>query len=179
MDSVLVLLRVLLALACVVGLIWVLGRRLGAGRAPRASREPAVRVVGRQAVGRHAGVAVVAVGQRRLLLGYGDQQVNLLTELAPVVELEPVSAETPVPSVVATAPGGTWATAGSVPAPKAGTRPAVPGAVAAALGKRPASGMTRGGAGAALHGSVLSGSVLSPQTWRQALHALQDRTVRR
>lgn len=82
MDSVVLGLRVLLALACVIGLIWVLARRAGWG-ARRRPAGPAVEVVGRQALGRHAGVAVVAVGNRRLLLGYGEQNVTMLTELAP------------------------------------------------------------------------------------------------
>jgi flagellar protein FliO/FliZ len=82
MDPVLGL-RVLLALACVIGLIWVLARRAGWGKGASRPAGPTVEVVGRQALGRHAGVAVVAVGNRRLLLGYGEQQITMLTELAP------------------------------------------------------------------------------------------------
>jgi len=139
MDELLLVGRVLLSLACVVGLIWYLARRLGARRPVRDDREPTVRVVDRQALTRGSGVAVVAVGNRRLLVGFAEQQVTMLTELRPVAE--PVA----------------WATGttGDVPTPHEAP---------AAETARPAA---------------LSGSVLSPQTWRATLRALQDRTVRR
>jgi flagellar protein FliO/FliZ len=93
MDSLVLGLRVLLALACVIGLIWVLARRAGWGKGRRRPAGPAVEVVGRQALGRHVGVAVVVVGDRRLLLGYGEQTVTMLTELAPApAEAEPLTA---------------------------------------------------------------------------------------
>ncbi|MFF1530425.1 flagellar biosynthetic protein FliO [Cellulomonas sp. NPDC058312] len=91
MDTAVLGLRVLLALACVVGLIWVLARRAGWGKGRRRPAGPAVEVVGRQALGRHAGVAVIAVGNRRLLLGYGEQNVTMLTELAPAPAEMPAS----------------------------------------------------------------------------------------
>jgi flagellar protein FliO/FliZ len=153
MDSAMLVLRVLLALACVVGLIWYVARRFGGGQVQRTSREHEVRLVGRQSVGRHTGVAVVAVGQRRLLVGYGDQQVTLLTELGLVVDAE-------VPPVApVTAPRLPWPTAARsttdhVPDP----RPAPDDETAA---------------------QPLQGSILSPETWRQAVRTLQDRTVRR
>jgi flagellar protein FliO/FliZ len=91
MDTLVLGLRVLLALACVIGLIWVLARRAGWGKGRRRPAGPAVEVVGRQALGRHAGVAVIAVGDRRLLLGYGEQSITMLTELDPA----PAEAVTP------------------------------------------------------------------------------------
>ena len=93
-------LRLLLALTCVVGLIWFIGRRFGNGgpSSSATSREPAVKVVGRQSMGRHTGVAVVAVGQRRLLIGYGEQQVTMLTELGPVFD------ELPTPKIAGLRP---------------------------------------------------------------------------
>lgn len=143
MDELLLVGRVLLSLACVVGLVWYLARRLGAGRTVRDDREPTVRVVDRQALTRGSGVAVVAVGGRRLLVGFGEQQVTMLTELGPVVER-------PAPLTTGTSdkPGV------PTPHPGSGSVPVV-------------------GSGA------LAGSVLSPQTWRATLRALQDRTVRR
>lgn len=83
METLVLGLRVLLALACVIGLIWVLARRAGWGKGRRRPAGPVVEVIGRHAFGRHAGVAVVAVGDRRLLLGYGEQNVTMLTELDP------------------------------------------------------------------------------------------------
>lgn len=100
MDTVVLGLRVLLALACVIGLIWVLARRAGWGKGRRRPAGPAVEVVGRQALGRHAGVVVVAVGDRRLLLGYGEQNVTMLTELDAVADEEPAEdgADAPAPA---------------------------------------------------------------------------------
>lgn len=143
MDELLLVGRVLLSLACVVGLVWYLARRFGAGRTVHDDREPAVRVVDRQALTRGSGVAVVAVDNRRILVGFGEQQVTMLTELRPVVE-----APAPVPTIT---DGGA-------------RRPAAP----AGTGPAPATGR-----------DPLAGSVLSPQTWRSTLRALQDRTVRR
>lgn len=101
-EGLLLALRVLVSLGVVLGLIWFAGRRLGAGRVERGTNEPAVRVVGRQALGRHAGVAVLAVGERRLLLGYGEQHVSMLSELDPVPDLvlEPEPAAEPGSTIV-------------------------------------------------------------------------------
>ncbi|WP_087508350.1 flagellar biosynthetic protein FliO [Cellulomonas iranensis] len=144
MDELLLVGRVLLSLACVVGLVWYLARKLGASRGAHDDREPTVHVVDRQSLSRGSGVAVVAVGSRRLLVGFGEQQVQLLTELRPVPELAPATT--------------------SAPAPAAGSADAVPTPRPAPDGARP---------------GPLAGSVLSPQTWRATLRALQDRTVRR
>ncbi|WP_052748453.1 MULTISPECIES: flagellar biosynthetic protein FliO [Cellulomonas] len=144
MDELLLVGRVLLSLACVVGLVWYLARKLGASRGAHDDREPTVHVVDRQSLSRGSGVAVVAVGSRRLLVGFGEQQVQLLTELRPVPELTPATT--------------------SASAPPAGSADAVPTPRPAPDGARP---------------GPLAGSVLSPQTWRATLRALQDRTVRR
>lgn len=141
MDELLLVGRVLLSLAVVVGLVWYLARRLGAGRHPHDDREPTVRVVDRQALTRGSGVAVVAVGSRRLLVGFGEQQVTMLTELGPVVEQVPVPADAPA--------------------------------------RATSTALTRPVADAPARAGALAGSVLSPQTWRATLRALQDRTVRR
>jgi flagellar protein FliO/FliZ len=149
MSAAMLALRVLVSLACVVGIVWYAGRRLGARRQAATSREPSVRLVDRQSLGRHAGVAVVAVGNRRLLLGFGEQQVTMLTELSPVAEQLPAphADHTPAPRTV-------------LPTPR---RPAE----ATAPTGRPAAG------------GALDGSVLSPATWRSVVKTLQDRTVRR
>ncbi|GEA90158.1 flagellar biosynthetic protein FliO [Cellulomonas cellasea] len=101
-DGPVLLLRVLVSLLCVVGLIWVVARKVGATPGRRLPAGPSLQVVGRQSLGRHAGVAVLAVGNRRLLLGYGEQQVTMLTELAPVLDTAPASGRE-----VATRPAGT------------------------------------------------------------------------
>jgi flagellar protein FliO/FliZ len=89
-SSALVLgLRVVLALAVVLGLLWWLARRAGGGK-PRA-KVTTVSVVGRQSLGRRSGVAVVEVEGRRLLLGVTDQAISLLTELAVAPVAEPAA----------------------------------------------------------------------------------------
>ncbi len=189
MDTAVVALRVLVALLVVVGLIWLAARRLGAGRA--ASDGPTVQVIGRQALGRHAGVAVVAVGNRRLLLGYGEQQVSMLTELGPAgpAEAAPrpargsvgraLSSVAALPLRGPAVPLGSAvadldlaeAVGGVLPEPSADSAPAGPVGPAGAAGSVGSAGPARPG--------PLDGSVLSPATWRRALTALQDRTVRR
>lgn len=232
METTVLGLRVLLALACVIGLIWVLARRAGWGKGRRRPAGPAVEVVGRQALGRHAGVAVIAVGERRLLLGYGEQNVTMLTELEPgaaeeEAPEEPATTRTPMtlgdlaaavlPSqrrraraaapvtVSATSfedalaaatvagdpavPAATTATTSVTPVPvpvvdaAAAAASATAAARAAALAAaaavpavpavRPAD-LPEPAAAGALHGSVLA-----PSTWKQAVAALRERTVRR
>lgn len=130
MSAAMLVLRVLVSLACVLGIVWYASRRLGARRAASSSREPSVRLVDRQQLGRHAGVAVVAVGNRRLLVGFGEQQVTMLTELSIVPdEIVPPRAEHSAP-----------------------TRPVVPSPRRSADGAKPEVPASRG----ALDGSVLS-----------------------
>lgn len=112
--------RLVLSLAVVLGLFWAVARtgsrRMNPGRS-------ALKVRGRQALGRSASVAVVEVGNRVLVIGVGEGGVRLLTELdpeelaAPEVEQDD---EDPTSS------------------------------------------------GPSLPGSTLGGSLLAPQTWKQA-----------
>lgn len=195
----LLLLRVALSLATVVGLIWFAGRRLSGNQARRAPAGPSVRVVGRQALGRHAGVAVVAIGNRRLLLGYGEQQVTMLTELAPVIEPAPLpvvarSAVAPAPSSLPTPRSAPESLLSGQPS----ARPAldidallaqaridaVPTAVSGASALSvpevaPGAPPRLSVGGELLTRGALDGSILSLDTWRRALQTLQDRTVRR
>jgi flagellar protein FliO/FliZ len=198
MDSVVLGLRVLLALACVIGLIWVLARRAGWGKGRRRPAGPAVEVVGRQALGRHAGVAVVAVGDRRLLLGYGEQNVTMLTELdpAPADEAEGDEAEDAAPAVpmplgalaAAVLPTPRRAREVAPTAPVAPAAPAFEAALAAASADAAAPAPEAGLAGLEVaqvdaarieRVTALHGSVLAPSTWKQAVAALRERTVRR
>jgi flagellar biogenesis protein FliO len=52
----------------------------------RAAAPDGLRVLGRTALHKGAVVAVVAVGERRFVLGAGEKGVQLLTELAPVAD---------------------------------------------------------------------------------------------
>ena len=89
MDTALLGLRVLLALGCVLGLIWFTGRRLQGTPAARRQRSVPLSVLGRQSLGKGAGVALVEVAGRVLLLGVGEQGVRVLTE----VDVPPAPAE--------------------------------------------------------------------------------------
>jgi len=196
MDSSAVVLglRVALALGCVFGLLWWAGRRMAGTPAGRRARSASLDVVARQSLGQKASVALIEVEGRRLLLGVSEHGVTLLTEVAsaPVVEqsgtarveLDPaelaalaafddltladlVDGELPEPAVASraerhgvprrTAPRSSSARTTSTPStPPAARMPAVP------TPRNP-----------------LEGSVLSAATWRQAVVAVQERTIRR
>lgn len=176
-SSLLLGLRVLLSLAAVFGLLWYAGRRLSGTGTVRRSRATAVSVVGRQSLGGKTGVALVEVGGRRLLLGVSEHGVNLLTEVdmpepetAPArterVELDPELLESVLPDALpellptgvaaraASAAGGVTPTLTPLSTPAA-RKPAVP---------KPRN--------------PLEGSILDAATWRQAVVAVQERTLR-
>lgn len=93
MDDLLLLARVAVSLAAVLGLVWFVGRRVAAGgkagrRTGRRSL-PHVRVLGRQSLGRHSGVALVAVGERTLLLGVAEQGVSVLADVTDPDDVAP------------------------------------------------------------------------------------------
>ena len=141
-------LRLVFSLAVVLGLMLLLAK-IGSRRF-RGQHSALVRVLHRQPLTRGTSVSVVAVGSRILVLGTTEQQVRVLTELDPdEVEL-PESAIAAVQQLPA-------------PAPVVGAHRAVVPAQAAA---RTAGRASEGG---------LAGSVLSPDTWRQALAAATRR----
>ena len=76
MDTVVVALRVILSLAVVLGLLWVLQRRLSRGAGSRTAN--LVTVVGRQGLGQKASVVVVDVDGRRYVLGVTEQSISVL-----------------------------------------------------------------------------------------------------
>ncbi|NAZ86445.1 flagellar biosynthetic protein FliO, partial [Kineococcus sp. T90] len=77
------------SLVAVLGLLWLVARWLRRSRAAGAATAE-VEVVSRVGVGAKAGVAVVRVGGRALVVGVTEQQVTLLTE-APAAELLPAA----------------------------------------------------------------------------------------
>jgi flagellar protein FliO/FliZ len=76
-DTLFVALRVALSLAAVLGLLWVLQRRLTRGSRGTRSQN-LVTVVGRQGLGQKASVVVVDIDGRRFVLGVTEQSVNVL-----------------------------------------------------------------------------------------------------
>ena len=178
MDTGVLAVRTILSLAVVLGLIWYAGRRLNdsasgrggdgmlaawvrkaggaVGRTPARGRRraerpaPLVAVVGRQAIGPKASVAVVDVGDQRLVLGVSESGIALLTTMA-VPEVA-VVAEEAAPTLPAPA----------LPAPTVPV-PAVLPDFDEVLAAATAAPQTGG----------VAGSILSPATWRQARAALR------
>lgn len=144
------LIRLIASLAVVVGLMLLLARFVGKRYGGRAGAP--VQVLHRQPLSRSSSIAVITVGSRVLVVGTTDHQVSLLTELDPdELELETVARELE--------PAGSEDGEVEV-SPSEG-----------ATGRLPKTGGAQGAAQA----GPLSGSVLSPQTWRQALAAAKDR----
>jgi flagellar protein FliO/FliZ len=154
MDTVMLVGRLLVSLAVVLGVLWLIARR--AQRRGGRRRQSPIEVLGRQQLGRHSAVAVVRVAGQTLILGVTDGAVSLLTT-AEIEDAAALAAEArhaaPAPSI---APGA--ATAASV---------------AASI---PARG--RSSARPAQEKSALAGSALSPGTWRQTVDTLRDLTAR-
>lgn len=194
-------LRLIASLALVVGLL-LLVVRIG-GRRFQGRADAPVRVVHRQALSRSSSVAVLEIGGRVLVVGATDHQVSMLTELDPedlsVVDATPAAAPfasaldsavrelhvvpaTAEPEAVESvevveaeelAPTGTDAAPapvrrrGGAHAARRSDRAARPArSTRAALPTRAA----RPG-----EGGPLAGSVLSPDTWKQAVAAARGR----
>ncbi|MET3923584.1 flagellar biosynthetic protein FliO [Arthrobacter sp. UYEF20] len=94
MDSLILGLRVLVALGAVLGLMWFLQRRLGQGTGRRRA-DRALTVVSRQSVGQKASVVVIDAAGQRFLLGVTEHAVNVLhTGDIPVETEEAAAPET-------------------------------------------------------------------------------------
>jgi flagellar protein FliO/FliZ len=152
-DTVVVALRVVLSLAVVLGLLWVLQRRLSRGSGTRSAN--VVTVVGRQGVGQKASVVVVDVDGRRFVLGVTEQSINVLhnSEPDPFADVPATSASTFGRSLHA----ATASAAGHTDADEATEPP---------LAFRPRR--HRG------HPPRLAGSILSPSTWQQTAAMLRQ-----
>jgi len=148
--------RLVVSLTIVVGLLLVLAR-VGARRF-RGSSGALVHVVHRQPLSRTSSVAVVSVGTRVLVLGTTEQHISVLAELEP----DEIDLELEEATVLELAGPGEPA---EVPVDAPAARPA--GAHRGTHRAAPARETAAPAAG------TLAGSVLSPQTWRQALAAVR------
>lgn len=146
--------RLVCSLAVVVGLLLLLSRLAGRRFAGRAGAP--VQVLHRQPISRGSSVSVVTVGTRILVLGATEQRVTLLAELEPD-ELGD-GAE----------PGVLGLLADAAPATVTGLPTARETAPETAPKTAPETARHRSSTPA----GPLGGSVLSPQTWRQALAAV-------
>ena len=148
MDSLILGLRVLVALGAVLGLIWILQRRLLKGKAKgRRRANTTLTVVSRQTVGQKASVVVVDAGDKRFLLGVTEHAINVLHSGDVPVEIPESS---PAPESFADIfrdAGGSGLTRRSEIHRRSELDKAQP-----------------------MHGSILAGS-----TWRQAAEAIRGR----
>ncbi|MGV8967681.1 MAG: FliO/MopB family protein [Cellulomonas sp.] len=172
MTTALVGLRVVLALACVLGLIWFAGRRLSGASGMRKPRSVPMTVIGRQSLGKGAGIALVEVAGRVLLLGVGDQGVRVLTEIDVPAVAEPIVAVTERAALLAA--DRPLVLREELDLESLATDPAVvtDPVVLARLAGLAATSSAHGA-------SALHGSILSRDTWRRAVDVVQQRTVRR
>ena len=186
MNSVALVGRLVLSLAVVLGLMWIIARRLKKGPG-RARNGQLMDVLARQQLSRTASVAVVRVMDKALIVGVTDGQVNVLgeTELDAVEQRlaeqsaaraqrtrpapRPAPASAVAASPLAPAPAPAVARAPR-PAPTAAPRPTAQQMRAMRLQHRTEPPAERK--------SPLAGSALSLGTWRQAVDSIKDLTVR-
>ncbi|ACL40938.1 flagellar biosynthesis protein FliO [Pseudarthrobacter chlorophenolicus A6] len=178
MDSLILGLRVLVALGAVLGLMWYLQRRVtkakGHGRR-RANRT--LSVVSRQSVGQKASVVVIDAGDKRFLLGVTEHSINVLhSGDIPAEALEAAGGPAEERTTAAQRP--------ALPArpPRVVTAPAATsGAEGFAAVFQEAAGMPRRAdlhrrvASSSIQTSRLHGSLLAGSTWRQAAEAFRGR----
>ncbi|NKX53634.1 FliO/MopB family protein [Arthrobacter mobilis] len=168
MDTVVLILRVLLSLAVVLGLLWVLQRRFAGSGAASTGGVP-LTVLSRRNIGAKAAVVVVETDGKRFLLGVTEQSVNVLhTSDAPVPV--PVSEGAEVFARSLQEAGRRDATSGKAGAHGAGADDAV---TAPALYPLPGGRRAR-----RRPEPPLAGSILSAGTWRQTAAALRQVTQR-
>lgn len=148
-ETLALTLRVGLSFTFVLALMWFAARLLRGKMAGRGAG--VLEVLARQQVGRGASVAVVRVADRALVVGVTEHGISMLGE--PIADLT------------------------SLVAPEEETLPVDALASGALIsGRRPTTELPALAPG---KNGALSGSILSPGTWRQALHVLRERTVRR
>lgn len=163
-------LRLVFSLAVVIGLLLVVVR-LGSRRF-RGRNGAMVQVVHRQSLSRSSAVTVVTVGTRVLVLGTTEHQVTVLAELEPdEIELTDdlgadLDGETGDEGTVAELHPARALRVAPQPRP-VGTLRSVAAPATRSVGRHAAVPESPTGA--------LTGSVLSPDTWRQALAAATRR----
>ena len=173
MDTVFLALRVIVSLAVVLGVLWYLQKKLSKRGVGKTAAGKAVTLIGRQAVGPKASVAVVEIEGRRLVLGVTEHSVTVLHSAehpaerhlaertavhpfevsmnevqAPVYpdNVRPITAPVPIRAVVST-----------------------PAAASGSPELRRPRGSHR-----SQPNSRIAGSILSPETWRQASAAIRE-----
>jgi flagellar protein FliO/FliZ len=176
--------RLVFSLAVVLGLLMLCARL--AGRRFQGRHDAMVQVVHRQAISRNASVSVVNVAGRVLVLGTTESGIRLLTELDPD-EVDGMDGATDPAALALVTPidGAADGAADVLLREQEAEREAeheaehdVPQHPAARPGRHLSprgSKPGRGGRRTADQQGALSGSLLSVQTWRQALGAVTGR----
>lgn len=156
MDTLMLALRVVLALGAVVGVLWFVQKRVNDHQKRGRTGDP-LTVIARRGVGPKASVVVLDTGGKRFLLGVTEHAVNVLhADDAPGAEIVPAAAADPFAAALAQAGAAT---------PDAVSAPALSPLRRVELDAPPGP-------------SVLAGSILSPATWKQAGAALKKGLVR-
>lgn len=143
------------------------------------AQAPAIVVLGKQALTPKAGLALVEVGGRRLLLGVGEQGVTVLdTQDAPAAEPAADAVPTDDDAQVEATPVAAASESGAVFAAEL-DHAVTEMPDAAAEQAAPAALVTADDADAQVlsltsRSSSLDGSILSPSTWRRAATAIQQ-----
>jgi flagellar protein FliO/FliZ len=184
METFLAGARVVVSLVVVLGLLWMLQRRLTRGSRKNAAGHP-VTIVTKQAISPKASVVIIDVDGSRLLLGVTEHAVSVLQtgdvpepaiEAAPIVAAKASTAKSTATKAV-TAQSGAAAfaeslskvTAAKITAAKPAARTATAKTTAKATSAKtttkknpdlaPVAAFTGQG--------PLAGSILSPTTWKQ------------
>ncbi|HVU92203.1 MAG TPA: flagellar biosynthetic protein FliO [Jatrophihabitans sp.] len=165
MDTIELLGRVLVSLAAVLGVMWVIARRVRGSKGARATK--LIDVLGRQSLSRNASVAVVRVGDKALVVGVTDNQVSVLSE-TDLAAAQALVGDGEPGGRSRSRHGGSTRTRTRATVPTR-TIPA-PAPAAAPAAAAPAPEPARAGA--------LAGSALSPATWKQTIESLRDLTAR-
>lgn len=161
MDTVFLALRVIVSLAVVLGVLWYLQKKLskrGMGR----TAGKAVTLIGRQAVGPKASVAVVEIDGRRLVLGVTEHSVTVLHSEERAAHPFEVSLADAQPAIY---PDNVRPITAPIPIRAVITTPE---------GVAPADQQLRPRRHRQQPTSRMAGSILSPETWRQASAALRE-----
>lgn len=180
--------RVIIALTVVVGLIYLIGKRARGGVRRKLRTAKLIDVLGRQTLAKGSSVAVVRVAGRAMIVGVTDQNVRMLGEIdldevaAAVAESDANARRTAAPAAIdpLTVPADAAELDGMLTtADIAALRDAAKGTV-----PEPSLTLRRAQPPHHLPTAVrehrgLTGSALSPATWRQTLDALRELTVRK
>ncbi|WP_432508928.1 flagellar biosynthetic protein FliO [Kineococcus auxinigenes] len=166
MDALAALGRMSVSLVAVLGLLWLIARWLRRSRSVGAA-QTGLEVLSRVGVGAKAGVAVVRIGERALVVGVTEQQVTLLTE-APAADLLPAPQEAHPPQEREV-----------VQLPATGAAPLTTATTATTATTSSTATAERPTTVPAPRTTPISGSALSPATWTKAVDVLRERTTRR